>query len=89
MYDPSSTLSGSVNDVPVELIDIYPTLMELTGITPPSFLAGQSLASMLTSNIDDTNDLESLRKNALTQGRSGPSLVTDVTGLQGGMTRMR
>ena len=75
MYDPSSTQSGSMNDVPVELIDIYPTLMELTGITPPSFLAGQSLASMLTSNIDKTIDLDTLHNNALTQWGSGHSLV--------------
>ncbi len=75
MYDPSSTQSGSMNDVPVELIDIYPTLMELTGITPPSFLAGQSLASMLTSNIDETIDLDTLHNNALTQWGSGHSLV--------------
>ena len=89
MHDPSSTQSGSMNDVPVELIDIYPTLMELTGITPPSFLAGQNLVSMLTSTSMNQSTLIHCIITRLRSGEVAIPLLTAVTGLQGGMTRMR
>ena len=74
IYSPESTQKGSLNQVPVELIDIYPTLMELTGISPPAFLSGQSLAPMLSSNAHDATD-RPLHENALTQWGRGHSLV--------------
>ncbi len=74
IYSPESTQQGSMNQVPVELIDIYPTLMELTGISPPAFLSGQSLAPMLSSNAYNATD-RPLHENALTQWGRGHSLV--------------
>jgi len=45
---PSATNStGSKQDAFVESVDIYPTLCELAGLTPPSNLDGRSFASLL------------------------------------------
>ena len=38
---------GTVADSPVAMIDIFPTLAELCGVTPPGNLQGQSLVPML------------------------------------------
>tara|TARA_B100000963_G_C22619465_1_gene669139 strand:+ start:689 stop:2284 length:1596 start_codon:yes stop_codon:yes gene_type:complete len=75
IYAPKSSQKGSFNDSFVELIDIYPTLMDLTGIVPPPFLAGQSLAPLLSANSDDVTDRDPLHENALTQWGRGHSLV--------------
>lgn len=40
-------VSGATTDVPTELIDLYPTLCELTGIPVPSHVKGKSLATFL------------------------------------------
>lgn len=45
---PGQTESGSFSQGLVELIDLYPTLMELCDITPPDHLQGQSLVPMLS-----------------------------------------
>ena len=34
-------------DAPIELVDIYPTLMELVGLETPEFVSGMSFASLL------------------------------------------
>jgi iduronate 2-sulfatase len=44
---PGTAAKGGVAKSPVGLIDIYPTLAELCGITPPDNLQGQSLVPML------------------------------------------
>jgi choline-sulfatase len=44
---PGASKSGSVARAPVSLVDLYPTLAELCGITPPDNLQGQSLVPML------------------------------------------
>lgn len=41
------TTPGSTSEGLVELVDLFPTLSELCGITPPSELQGRSLAPML------------------------------------------
>ncbi len=44
---PGTKSGGKVCRQPVEMLDIYPTLAELTGLTPPSNLQGYSLSSLL------------------------------------------
>ena len=44
---PGVTRAGSQNDQPVSLLDIYPTLAELTGFDIPSHLDGNSLVPLI------------------------------------------
>ena len=46
---PGVTTAGSHSNTMVELIDIYPTLAELTNITPPTDLQGTSLVPVLNN----------------------------------------
>tara|TARA_A100001011_G_scaffold400840_1_gene519659 strand:+ start:8490 stop:9959 length:1470 start_codon:yes stop_codon:yes gene_type:complete len=48
-------------DAPIELIDIYPTLMDLVGIKTPEFVSGKSFAPLLK----DSSAV--VRKSALTE----------------------
>ena len=54
--------NGNVDD-PVELVDLYPTIMDLLSMNPPDFLSGKSLKPYLEGNRDQ------IRKNALTELR--------------------
>jgi len=54
----------------VEMIDMYPTLSDLAGITPPSYLAGKSLKPVLN------NPKKSVRESALHQIEGGYTLRT-------------
>ncbi len=44
---PGLTKAGTESEAMVELVDIYPSLAELTGLTPPSHLQGISLRPLL------------------------------------------
>ena len=55
---------------PVELIDLYPTLMDLTNIKAPEHVVGKSLKPI----IKDVN--ASIRESALTRWRKGYSIKT-------------
>ena len=44
---PGVTKAGDVSERFVSLMDIYPTLAELCGVTPPAYLDGRSLAPLL------------------------------------------
>ena len=50
---PGLKTSGKVCKRPVELVDIYPTLSELTGLKPPSDLDGYSLTPLLQNPVSD------------------------------------
>ena len=44
---PGQKTAGQASTRPVELVDLYPTLAELTGLTPPKNLEGFSLRSLI------------------------------------------
>ena len=60
-----------INKSPVELIDIYPTLMDLTGIDTPDHVVGKSLKPIFD------NKRIKIRDNALTKWKNGYSMKTE------------
>jgi choline-sulfatase len=48
--------AGTVIDTPVDLTDIFPTLVDLAGFTPPSHLAGESLLPLMHGDSEACND---------------------------------
>lgn len=62
--------SGASSKSMAEMVDFYPTLAELTGLTPPPYVAGKSLVPTLK----DPN--ESTRQAALSQWNNGYSIRT-------------
>ena len=60
-----------IENSPVELIDIYPTLMDLTGIESPDHVVGKSLKPVFENNNFKT------RNSALTRWRNGYSIKTE------------
>ena len=63
--------SGAKSISPVELIDIYPTLMSLTGIEAPDHAIGKSLVPIFENNS------YKVRNSALTKWRNGYSIKTE------------
>ena len=62
---PSSENKGVKSISPVELIDLYPTLMDLTNINTPEHVVGKSLKPIM-KNVN-----ASVRESALTRWRKG------------------
>ncbi len=60
-----------IENSPVELIDIYPTLMDLTGIETPDHVVGKSLKPIFKNN-----NIK-IRNSALTKWRNGYSIKTE------------
>ena len=56
---------------PVELIDIYPTIMDLLDITIPKHVVGKSLKPLMLNNTSNT------RNSALTKWQNGYSIKTE------------
>lgn len=68
---PGIAEAGKSTTTPAEMIDFYPTLAELCGLTPPSTLSGVSLVPVL-------NDVNAKpRTDALTKYAEGFSLRTE------------
>ena len=68
---PNLKNKGLISNSPVELIDLYPTLMDLTNIKKPQHLVGKSLSPIM-NNIN-----ASVRGSALTRWRNGYSIKTN------------
>ena len=68
--NPNLEQKGVKSMSPVELIDLYPTLMELTGISTPQHVVGKSLTPIM-KNVNT-----SVRGSALTRWRNGYSIKT-------------
>jgi arylsulfatase A-like enzyme len=67
---PGSDYVSKISNSPVELIDVFPTLMDLTSIITPHHVVGKSLKPIIE------NKSSSVRKNALTRWRNGYSIMT-------------
>ncbi|MBO98059.1 MAG: iduronate-2-sulfatase [Flavobacteriales bacterium] len=59
-----------ISNSPVELIDLYPTLMDLTNLNTPQHVVGKSLKPLFM------NPNASVRESALTRWRNGYSIKT-------------
>ena len=68
---PSMNAPGKHTLALAEMVDIYPTLAELCGLTPPPSISGRSLVAVLN------DPAATIRQSALTQYESGYSLRTD------------
>ena len=68
---PNTVNKGRITKSPVELIDIYATLMEFTDIKPPKHVVGKSLKPIM-NNLNT-----SVRKSSLTRWRNGYSIKTN------------
>ncbi len=67
---PNSEIKGVKSNSPVELIDLYPTLMDLTNINTPKHVVGKSLEPLM-KNVNN-----SVRGSAITRWRNGYSIKT-------------
>ncbi|MEM9658178.1 MAG: sulfatase, partial [Planctomycetota bacterium] len=67
---PGVTASGEATAAPAEMVDFYPTLAELSGLEPPTYVQGVSLAPALR------DPAARPRGSALTQYAGGYSLRT-------------
>ena len=67
---PNLSNKGSKSESPVELVDIYPTLMDLTGIKIPTNVVGKSLKPILENKDFST------RGSSFTKWRNGYSIKT-------------
>ena len=61
IFDPDIENGGTESDSFVEMIDFYPTLCELAQVTPPKYLAGESLVPILN------DPKQGIRESILTQ----------------------
>ncbi|MEM9400078.1 MAG: sulfatase [Verrucomicrobiota bacterium] len=69
---PGMKLKGVQYDQPVELLDVYPTVLELAGLKPLEHLQGYSLAKLLTDP-----EAQTQRKDAYSMIRNGHLLRSE------------
>ena len=62
-------VKGQTTDSFTELVDVYPTLCELTGIKPPKYLHGESLVSVMEEPKLD------LKKEIYTRYKQGEAVI--------------
>jgi arylsulfatase A-like enzyme len=67
MHWPDGLAKGRVVGDMVQTIDVMPTLLELSGITPPAGLQGQSFASLITESSGGVQAAAWQRRPAITQ----------------------
>lgn len=67
---PGMKTTNTRSQAMVEMIDLYPTLSDLAGISIPSYVAGKSMVPVLK------NKSARIRKSALTQVENGYTLRT-------------
>ncbi len=67
---PSNESFSARSNSPVELIDIYPTIMDLANIDVPNHVVGKSLKPIIDNQTSD------IRESALTRWRNGYSIKT-------------
>lgn len=71
---PGININEKIMNAPVELVDIYPTLMELVGFSTPEFVSGKSFAPLLKDSS------ARVRKSALTELGVSMENGTKITG---------
>jgi arylsulfatase A-like enzyme len=69
---PGVTEQGKLNDAPVELLDLFPTLVDLAGLPPKQNLDGQSLVPLLKDG-----NAQRTRPAICTHGPGNHVVVTD------------
>lgn len=67
---PGVTAKGKTATTPAEMVDFYPTLAELSGLTPPKYVSGLSLVPALR------NSKTQVRESAFTHYDTGYSIKT-------------
>jgi iduronate 2-sulfatase len=67
---PGVKAAGKSSKTPAEMVDFYPTLAELSGLKPPAYVSGVSLATTLS------DPAATPRTSALTQYANGYSIRT-------------
>jgi len=63
--------TGIISSSPTELIDIYPTIMDITNIEAPKHVVGKSLVPLFKVNANN------IRNSSLTKWRNGYSIKTE------------
>ena len=76
---PGITSGLKIKDSPVELVDLYKTLMDLANVSTPEFVQGFSLKDVLTKNIQHKRKSALSEINVYLEGKKaqGYSIKTD------------
>ena len=75
--DPSLIPAGQVNDKPVELMDVMPTLLDIAGADIPDTVEGESMLPLMRGQRDDWRDYVHGECSMVTTADSGMQYLTD------------